>query len=75
MLVWPDLVYTEMICMVALTALLLVWAIALQAPLGRAGQQRQDAQSVEGPVVLPRLAGNARLLTIPGWRASCCRAW
>ncbi len=32
-LVWPDLVYTELICMVALTALLLVWAIALTAPL------------------------------------------
>ena len=32
-LVWPDLVYTELICMVALTAFMLVWAIALQAPL------------------------------------------
>ncbi len=32
-LVWPDLVYTELICMVALTALLLVWGICLQAPL------------------------------------------
>ncbi|MDX1945146.1 MAG: hypothetical protein SFU86_07050 [Pirellulaceae bacterium] len=32
-LVWPDLVYTELICMVGLTALLLFWAIALQAPL------------------------------------------
>ena len=32
-LVWPDLVYTEMICMIALTALLLVWAILLKAPL------------------------------------------
>ncbi|MEX2175974.1 MAG: hypothetical protein WD872_16550 [Pirellulaceae bacterium] len=32
-LVWPDLVYTELICMVAITALLLFWAIALQAPL------------------------------------------
>jgi len=32
-LVWPDLVYTELICMVALTALLLFWAISLQAPL------------------------------------------
>ena len=31
--VWPDLVYTELICMVALTAFMLVWAIALQAPL------------------------------------------
>jgi hypothetical protein len=32
-LVWPDLVYTELICMVALTAFLLIWAISLQAPL------------------------------------------
>jgi len=32
-LVWPDLVYTELICMIALTALLLLWAIALKAPL------------------------------------------
>jgi hypothetical protein len=32
-LVWPDLVYTEMICMVALTAILILWAIGLQAPL------------------------------------------
>jgi hypothetical protein len=32
-LVWPDLVYTEMICMVLVTALLVVWGVALQAPL------------------------------------------
>lgn len=32
-LVWPDLVYTEMICMILLTALLIVWGVALQAPL------------------------------------------
>jgi hypothetical protein len=32
-LVWPDLVYTELICMIAVTAVLLVWGIALQAPL------------------------------------------
>lgn len=32
-LVWPDLVYTELICMIALTAFLVVWGIALQAPL------------------------------------------
>lgn len=42
-LVWPDLVYTEMICMVALTALLLVWAIGLQAPL------EEPASSVKTP--------------------------
>ena len=32
-LTWPDLVYTELICMVALTALLIAWGIVLQAPL------------------------------------------
>lgn len=32
-LVWPDLVYTELICMIAITALLLFWGIGLQAPL------------------------------------------
>jgi hypothetical protein len=32
-LVWPDLVYTELICMVALTVVLLVWSIGLGAPL------------------------------------------
>ena len=32
-LVWPDLVYTELICMLAVTAFLLVWAILLKAPL------------------------------------------
>lgn len=32
-LVWPDLVYSEMICMVLLTALLILWGVALQAPL------------------------------------------
>ncbi len=42
-LVWPDLVYTEMICMVAVTALLLFWAIGLQAPL------EEPASSVKTP--------------------------
>jgi cytochrome b/b6/petD-like protein len=42
-LVWPDLVYTEMICMVALTAFLVVWGIALQAPL------EEPASSVKTP--------------------------
>ncbi len=32
-LVWPDLVYIELICMVALTALLIVWSLVLEAPL------------------------------------------
>jgi len=32
-LTWPDLVYTEMICMVVLTIVLVIWGIALKAPL------------------------------------------
>jgi len=32
-LVWPDLVYIELICMVALMALLIVWSIGVKAPL------------------------------------------
>jgi hypothetical protein len=42
-LVWPDLVYTELICMVGLTALLMVWAILLQAPL------EESASAVKTP--------------------------
>jgi len=42
-LVWPDLVYTELICMVAVSALLLFWAIALPAPL------EEPASSVKTP--------------------------
>lgn len=42
-LVWPDLVYTELICMIVLTAILLVWGIGLQAPL------EEPASSVKTP--------------------------
>ena len=33
---WPDLVYTELICMVVLTVVMVIWSIALQAPLEEA---------------------------------------
>jgi hypothetical protein len=42
-LVWPDLVYTELICMIVLTALLIFWGIALKAPL------EEPASSVKTP--------------------------
>jgi hypothetical protein len=42
-LVWPDLVYTELICMVALTAILIIWAVLLPAPL------EEPASSVKTP--------------------------
>jgi hypothetical protein len=42
-LVWPDLVYTELICMVVVTFLLVVWSTALKAPL------EQPATSAKAP--------------------------
>ncbi len=42
-LVWPDLVYIELICMIALVAFLIFWAIALPAPL------EEPASSVKTP--------------------------
>ena len=32
-LVWPDLVYTELICMIIATVVLIAWAVLLKAPL------------------------------------------
>jgi len=42
-LVWPDLVYTELICMIICTLILIVWAIVLKAPL------EQPATSAKAP--------------------------
>jgi hypothetical protein len=42
-LVWPDLVYTELICMVVATAVLVVWSVVLKAPL------EQPATSAKAP--------------------------
>jgi hypothetical protein len=42
-LTWPDLVYTELICMVVLTIVLVVWGIVLKAPL------EQPASSTTAP--------------------------
>src|SRR5271168_4720991 len=32
-LTWPDLVYTELICMVVITVILVGWSMALRAPI------------------------------------------
>lgn len=42
-LVWPDLVYTELIAMILVTFILVVWAVALKAPL------EQPATSAKAP--------------------------
>jgi hypothetical protein len=48
-LVWPDLVYTELICMVVCTVLLIVWAVALPAPL----EQPASATKTPNPSKAP----------------------
>jgi len=48
-LVWPDLVYTELICMIALTAFLIFWAIALPAPLEEAGNISKTPNPSKAP--------------------------
>ncbi len=48
-LVWPDLVYTELICMIALTAFLIFWAIALPAPLEEAASSVKTPNPSKAP--------------------------
>ncbi|MBM4092461.1 MAG: hypothetical protein FJ276_24015 [Planctomycetes bacterium] len=48
-LVWPDLVYIELICMVAVTVLLLVWSIALPAPLEEPANVEQTPNPSKAP--------------------------
>jgi hypothetical protein len=42
-LVWPDLVYTELICMIVMTFILVIWSVLLKAPL------EQPATSAKAP--------------------------
>jgi hypothetical protein len=48
-LVWPDLVYTELICMVVLTAVLIFWGIALKAPLEEPGSSIKTPNPSKAP--------------------------
>jgi hypothetical protein len=48
-LVWPDLVYTELICLVLFTAFLTVWGIVLRAPL----EQPADPNIAPNPAKAP----------------------
>jgi hypothetical protein len=48
-LVWPDLVYSEFICLVLLTGVLIVWAILLPAPL----EQPADPNVAPNPAKAP----------------------
>src|SRR5207245_5574145 len=48
-LVWPDLVYTELIAMVVCTLILVVWAVVLKAPL----EQPASSSRIPNPSKAP----------------------
>lgn len=46
---WPDLVYTEMLCMIALTIVMIVWSIGLRAPLEEAANPTSSPNPAKAP--------------------------
>ena len=51
-LVWPDLVYTELICLVLATAALTVWAIVSKAPLEQPANPGYAPNPAKAPIAL-----------------------
>src|SRR6266852_1150925 len=47
--VWPDLVYTEMLCMILLTIVMIVWSIVLRAPLEEAANPTSSPNPAKAP--------------------------
>jgi hypothetical protein len=47
--VWPDLVYTEMLCMILLTIVMIVWSIGLRAPLEEAANPTSSPNPAKAP--------------------------
>ncbi len=46
---WPDLVYVELICLVLVTAVLIVWSIALKAPLEEPANPTDSPNPAKAP--------------------------
>jgi len=46
---WPDLVYTEMLCMILLTIVMTVWSIGLRAPLEEAANPTTSPNPAKAP--------------------------
>jgi hypothetical protein len=46
---WPDLVYTELLCMIALTIVMVVWSIGLRAPLEEAANPTSSPNPAKAP--------------------------
>ena len=70
---WPDLVYSELICMIVVMTLLYGLVALGSRPIGAAGQRRRHAQPLEGPLVFPRPARDSSSTPTPGWPASWSR--
>jgi hypothetical protein len=47
--VWPDLVYTEMLCMIILTIVMIVWSVGLRAPLEEAANPTSSPNPAKAP--------------------------
>jgi hypothetical protein len=46
---WPDLVYTEMMCMILLTVIMIVWSVSLRAPLEEAANPTSSPNPAKAP--------------------------
>lgn len=46
---WPDLVYTELLCMILLTIVMIVWSIGLRAPLEEAANPTTSPNPAKAP--------------------------
>jgi hypothetical protein len=46
---WPDLVYTELMCMIALSVVMIVWSIGLRAPLEEAANPTSSPNPAKAP--------------------------
>ena len=46
---WPDLVYTEMLCMILLTIVMIIWSVSLRAPLEEAANPTSSPNPAKAP--------------------------
>src|SRR5881394_4347559 len=46
---WPDLVYTELLCMILLTIVMIVWSVVLRAPLEEAANPTSSPNPAKAP--------------------------
>src|SRR5436189_3756289 len=46
---WPDLVYTEMLCMIILSIVMIVWSVGLRAPLEEAANPTSSPNPAKAP--------------------------